>query len=185
MTRKQIEILGAVKDKNSHIPSGMIMEFRDIMPSCFSSLILDRCKSMRKVVYTLFLVLCLPSVVNAQTIRDTNNSVVAKVDTDGTVRNTNNSVVARINNNGDIRDGNYHLLGKIESDGTIKDPNNHILGKVDINGTVRNRNNSVLGKIESDGTVRDGNNHILGYARGVPQRFAAVFFFFQSFYSPR
>ena len=51
------------------------------------------------------------------------------------------------------------------------------LGKVESNGTVRNRNNSILGKVESDGTVRDSNNHILGYARGIPQRYAAVFFF--------
>ena len=41
----------------------------------------------------------------AQTIRNTNNSVVARIDTDGTVRNSNNSVVARINSNVDIPAG--------------------------------------------------------------------------------
>ena len=52
-------------------------------------------------------------VGNAQTIRNTNNSVVAKIDTDGTIRNSNNSVIGRINSNGDIRDGNNHYLGEI------------------------------------------------------------------------
>ena len=55
------------------------------------------------------------------------------------------------------------------------------MGKVEGNGTVRNRNNSMLGKVESDGTVRDSNNHVLGTARGVPIRYAAVYFFFHLF----
>jgi len=29
--------------------------------------------------------------------------------------------------------------------------------------------------------VRDSNNHVLGSARGVPIRYAAVYFFFQLF----
>ena len=50
--------------------------------------------------------------------------------------------------------------------------------KIEGNGTVRNSNNSLLGKVEGDGTVRDSNNHSIGYARGVPMRYAAVYFFF-------
>lgn len=52
------------------------------------------------------------------------------------------------------------------------------MAKVDADGTVRNSNNSLLGKVEGDGTVRDSNNHSIGYARGVPMRYAAVYFFF-------
>jgi hypothetical protein len=37
---------------------------------------------------------------------------------------------------------------------------------------------SLLGKVERDGTVRDSNNHVIGYARGVPMRYAAVYFLF-------
>ena len=85
------------------------------------------------------MVLCV-GLCSAQTIRNTNNSVVAKIDNDGTVRNSNNSVIARINSNGDIRDSN-------------------------------NR----------DGTVRDSNNHTIGYAKGVPSRYAALYFFFNFF----
>lgn len=44
--------------------------------------------------------------------------------------------------------------------------------------SIRNSNNSLLGKVDSDGTVRNSNNSVIGYAKGVPMRYAAVFFFF-------
>ena len=47
--------------------------------------------------------------------------------------------------------------------------------------TVRNANNSVIAKIDTDGTVRNSNNHVLGTARGVPIKYAAVYFFFHLF----
>lgn len=47
--------------------------------------------------------------------------------------------------------------------------------------SIRNSNNSLLGKVDSDGTVRNSNNSVIGYAKGVPMRYAAVFFFFHFF----
>ena len=44
--------------------------------------------------------------------------------------------------------------------------------------TIRNSNNSVVAKMDSDGTVRNSNNHVIGYAKGVPARYAAIYFFF-------
>jgi len=137
-------------------------------------------KMKRMIILSLLMVLCV-GICSAQTIRNTNNSVVAKIDTDGTVRNSNNSVIARINSYGDIRDCNNHLLGKIGSNGDIRDRNNSYMGRVESNGVVRNSNNSTLGKVENDGTVRDSNNHTISYARGVPIRYAAVLFFFNFF----
>jgi hypothetical protein len=52
---------------------------------------------------------------------------------------------------------------------------------VESSGTVRNSNNSLLGKVDSDGTVRNSNNSVIGYAKGVPTRYVAVFFFFHFF----
>lgn len=46
---------------------------------------------------------------------------------------------------------------------------------------LRNASNSLIGKIESDGTVRNGSNSTIGSAKGVPVRYAAVFFFFDFF----
>ena len=77
-----------------------------------------------------------------------------------------------------IRNSNNRLLGKIGSNGDIRNSNNSYMGKVESSGTVRNSNNSLLGKVDSDGTVRNSNNSVIGYAKGVPMRYAAVFFFF-------
>lgn len=137
---------------------------------------------MRKILLALLMMLSMAHVSYAQTIRNTNNSVVAKIDTDGTIRNSTNSVVARISSNGDIRDNNNHYLGKIESDGDIRDSKNSYLGKVENDGTVRNWNNSYLGKVDSNGTVRNSNNSVIGYAKGVPIHNVAIYFFFGFFY---
>ena len=130
----------------------------------------------RNIVFFMLFMLC-TALCPAQMIRNSNQSVMAKVDADGTVRNSNNSVIARISGNGDIRDSNNHLLGRIGSSGDVRNSNNSYLGKIEGNGIVRNSNNSLLGKVERDGTVRDSNNHVIGYARGVPMRYAAVYFY--------
>ena len=44
--------------------------------------------------------------MEAQTIRNSNNSTIATIDNNGTIRNSNNSTVGRIESNGDIRDSN-------------------------------------------------------------------------------
>jgi hypothetical protein len=38
-----------------------------------------------------------------------------------------------------------------------------------------------MGRVNDDGTVRDSNNHLLGYAKGVPMKYAALYFFFNLF----
>ena len=63
----------------------------------------------------------------------------------------------------------------------LRNANNSFIGKIESDGTVRNSSNSTIGKIESDGTVRNGSNSTIGYAKGVPVRYAAVFFFFDFF----
>ena len=65
----------------------------------------------RLCIIGLLLMCC--ATLCAQTIRNSNNSVVARIENDGTVRNSNNSVVARISSSGDIRDSNNRFLGKI------------------------------------------------------------------------
>lgn len=117
----------------------------------------------------------------AQTVRNANNASIATIENDGTVRNSSNAMIGCIESDGDIRDRSNAYIGKIESDGTVRDRNNAYIGRIESDGTVRNRNNSYLGKVESDGTVRDSSNRTLGTARGVPQRHAALYFFFDFF----
>ena len=121
---------------------------------------------MKKLLLLLALGMTTLSM-NAQDLRNSSNSYIGKIESDGTVRNSSNS-----------------CIGKIERDGTIRNSSNasnSSIGKVESNGTVRNGSNSSIGKIESDGTVRNSSNSCIGYAKGVPVRYAAVFFFFDFF----
>ena len=63
----------------------------------------------------------------------------------------------------------------------LRNSNNSQIGKIESDGTVRNSSNSTIGKVCSDGTVRNSSNSTIGYAKGVPVRYAALFFFFDFF----
>ena len=131
---------------------------------------------MKRLILTIVMILSLGSI-QAQTIRNSNNSVLVTINSNGEVRNSNNSLVARINSNGDIKDPNNRLIAKID-DNTVRNSNNSVLGYINNDGTVKNSNLSVLGRVYSDGTVRNANNSVIGYAKGVPMKYAAIYFFF-------
>ncbi len=64
---------------------------------------------------------------------------------------------------------------------TLRDSSNRNIGKIESDGTVRDGMNRYLGKVESDGTIRNSSNSCIGHARGISQRQAAAFFFFNMF----
>ena len=63
----------------------------------------------------------------------------------------------------------------------LRNSSNSFIGKIESDGTVRNSSNSTVGKIEKDGTIRNSSNSAIGYAKGVPVKYAALFFFFDFF----
>ena len=78
----------------------------------------------------------------------------------------------------ELRNSSHAVVAKIERDGTVRDKSNFRIGKIESDGTVRDKSSFVVGKVASDGTVRDASNRIIGHAKGVPVRYAALFFFF-------
>ena len=64
---------------------------------------------------------------------------------------------------------------------TVRNANNASIATIESDGTVRDQSNRTLGKVESDGTVRDSSNRTPGTAKGVPMRYAALYFFFDFF----
>ena len=102
--------------------------------------------------------------IGAVTIRNSSNSSIGSVDSDGTIRSSSNSSV-----------------GKIEKGGTIRDSSNSTVGYVEENGTIRNSSNSSIGSVESDGTIRNSSNSSIGKVEGYSPRLrhmvAAVLFF--------
>ena len=86
---------------------------------------------MRVVIYImmcLFANLLLDA--NAQSIRNSSNMLVGKIETNGIVRDKNNMTIGKFESDGDVRYRNNMLVGKIEANGTIRDRNNMIIGKV-------------------------------------------------------
>lgn len=138
-------------------------------------------RTMKRLFYIVFFILCLLSTGQAQTIRNSNNSAIATIESDGTVRSSNHFKIGNIQSDGVIRNSNGAQIGKLENDGTVRDRSGRHIGKIESDGTVRNSNNSQIGKVESDGTVRNSNNSSIGSAKGVPQRYAALYFFFDFF----
>ena len=61
-----------------------------------------------------------------------------------------------------VQDASYRIVGHIKSDGTIQDASYRIIGH-----------------IKSDGTVQDASYRIIGHAKGIPMRWAALYFFFR------
>ena len=121
--------------------------------------------TMRRFRLFLFAVLLmLTASVQAQTLRDSSNRNIGKVESDGT-----------------IRDGSNRMVGRIYTDGTMRDSSNRNIGKIESDGTVRDGMNRYLGKVESDGTIRNSSNSCIGHARGISHRQAAAFFFFNMF----
>ncbi|HEX5061862.1 MAG TPA: hypothetical protein VFV99_20985 [Kofleriaceae bacterium] len=102
--------------------------------------------------------------LGAVTIRNSSNSSIGSVDSDGTIRNSSNSSVGKIEKDGTIRDGSNSSIGKVESDGTIRDSSNSSIGKIDSDGTIRNASNSSIGKVD-------------GYSPRLRHLVAAVLFF--------
>lgn len=45
--------------------------------------------------------------------------------------------------------------------------------------TLKNSSYQTVGHIKSNGTVQDGSYRTIGHADGIPQRWAAYFFFFR------
>ena len=64
---------------------------------------------------------------------------------------------------------------------TIRNSNNSTLATISSSGEVRNSSGSLVGRVNSDGTVRNSNNSVIGYAKGVPMKYAALYFFFNLF----
>jgi len=56
------------------------------------------------------------------------------------------------------------------------------MGYVKEDGTVQNSSYSTLGYVKEDGTVQNSSYSTIGYAKGIKKEWAAVAFFFFSFF---
>ena len=57
--------------------------------------------------------LCLGATGYAQDLRNSSNSFIGKIESDGTVRNSSNSYIGKISSSGDIRNSSNSFIGKL------------------------------------------------------------------------
>jgi hypothetical protein len=61
-----------------------------------------------------------------------------------------------------VQDSGYRTIGHIKDDGTVQDAGYR-----------------TIGHIREDGAVQDAGYRTIGHAKGIPMRWAALFFFFR------
>lgn len=64
-----------------------------------------------KLIITLFALMFMGIIGNAQSFRDNNNMLLGKVESDGTIRNANNIALGTIEKDGTVRNNNNMRVG--------------------------------------------------------------------------
>lgn len=77
-----------------------------------------------------------------------------------------------------LQDKYHSTVGYVKSDGTVQDRYHSTVGYIKSDGTVQDKYHSTIGYVKSDGTVQDRYHSTIGYAKGIPIRWAALYFFF-------
>jgi hypothetical protein len=130
-----------------------------------------------------------------QSNHDNNESQRQESNRSGIMRDENNHIIGRVDSDGYIRDENYHNIGRFDSDGIIRnDSNKEVaryddngvfrndegeIGNVNDNGLVRDDSGNVLGHISEDGDVKDEDGNLIGNAEGMSNEEAAYMYFFR------
>ena len=107
-----------------------------------------------------------------------------------TLRDTDYHNMGRISPNGTVRDANYQSMGYFDKNGNVLDKSNRVVGKVK-NLQIYNKDGERIGYINTDGTVCDGESvllgridsekNVIGYAQGISFEWIACYFFFDFF----
>ena len=128
-------------------------------------------------VYFLF-GLSLP--LGAADVKDASFRVIAHISADGVIQDAQYRRIGLFKSDGSIQDAQYRTVGYIKADGTIQDAQFRVIGIVKEDGTVQDARYRTVGIIKRDGTVQDDRYRTVGYAKGLPPRWVAYYFFFRS-----
>ena len=138
-------------------------------------------RGMRKVIhFVLMLALMLTALgARAQTVQDAGYRVVAHIKSDGTIQDASYRIIGHIKSDGTIQDESYRIVGHLKSDGTVQDASYRIVCHIKSDGTVQDSSYRIIGHVKSDGTVQDASYRVIGHTKGIPMRWAALYFFFR------
>ena len=66
---------------------------------------------MKKLILFAVLLSLVTLTAGAQDLKNSNNSTIGKIESDGTVRNGNNAAIGKIEKDGTVRNGNNSTIG--------------------------------------------------------------------------
>lgn len=127
--------------------------------------------------FTLIAVLFIAFEANAQVLQGADMNKVATIKTDGTVLDESDKLAGRIKKDGMVTDKQSVITGYIKEDGTVENEAHSVVGYVQTDGTILDKDKKTIGIIK-DGVVSSPGGETIGYAKGVPLKWAAVYFFF-------
>jgi hypothetical protein len=130
---------------------------------------------MKRYLLIIFLFIALKD--NAQVLQGADMNKVATIKPDGTVLDEADKLAGHIKKDGMVTDKQSVITGYIKADGTIENEAHAIVGYVQNDGTVLDKDKKTIGSIK-EGVVTSASNETIGYAKGVPVKWAAVYFFF-------
>ena len=115
--------------------------------------------------------------VNAQALLGPEMNKIGMIKPDGTVLDENDKLAGKFKKDGMVTDKQSVITGYIKEDGTIENEAHTVVGYVHHDGTVLDKDKKMIGHIK-EGVVTGGNNETIGYAKGVPVKWTAVYYFF-------
>jgi hypothetical protein len=130
-----------------------------------------------KNLLSLFLFAMVITPFSAQILQGADMSQIGMIKPDGTVYDESNKVAGKIKKDGMVTNKSSIIIGYIKEDGSIENESHKLVGFVKADGTIEDAEKKVTGFIK-DGVVTDKNNETIGYAKNIPVKWAAAYFFF-------
>jgi hypothetical protein len=129
-----------------------------------------------KNAFILIIFFCVTQI-RSQTLQGADLNDIGKIKSDGTVLDESNKLMGRFKPDGMVTNKSSVIIGYIKSDGSIQNESKTVVGYVLNDGTIQDAEKKTIGYIK-DGVVSNHNNETIGYAKKIPVKWAAAYFFF-------
>lgn len=114
---------------------------------------------------------------HAQLLQGAELNTVGQIKADGTVLDEAGKLAGKIKKDGMVTNAASVITGYIKADGSIENEAHVVVGFVKEDGEIQGPDKKTIGYIK-EGVVTNEKNETIGYAKNIPVKWAAVYFFF-------
>jgi len=130
---------------------------------------------MKNLILSLAIVFSLQG--RAQILQGAELNTVGQIKGDGTVLDEAGKLAGKIKKDGMVTNASSVITGYIKPDGSIENEAHAVVGFVKEDGEILGPDKKTIGYIK-EGVVTNEKNETIGYAKNIPVKWAAVYFFF-------